>query len=100
MPGRATVKIGPVGIGPDKQPTIKHVTAIWPRPAEAARGENIVHQCRTTGFALPAPTVPWRLEISITPTFVPRELDPKRFSDTRHLGAVLKGVGFQPLFGG
>jgi hypothetical protein len=99
MPGRATVKIGPVGIGPDKQPTIKHVTAIWPRPAEAARGENIVHQCRTTGFALPAPTVPWRLEISITPTFVPRELDPKRFSDTRHLGAVLKGVGFQPLFG-
>jgi hypothetical protein len=99
MPGTATVKIGPVGIGPDKQPTIKRVTATWPTPAQAAQGDNIVHQCKTTGFALPAPSVPWRLEITIKPTFVPRELDPKRFSDTRHLGAVLKGVGFRPLFG-
>jgi hypothetical protein len=100
MPGRATVKIGPVGIGPDKQPAIKRVTAVWPTKAQAAHGDEIVHQCKATGFAIPVPTVPWRLEISITPTFVPRELDPQRFSDARHLGAVLKNVRFQPLFGG
>jgi hypothetical protein len=99
IPGKATVKIGPVGIGPDKQPTITHVTAVWPTRAQAARGENIVHQCKATGFALPAPSVPWRLQISITPTFVPHQLDP-RFSDRRHLGAVAENIGFQPLFGG
>jgi hypothetical protein len=91
VPGRATIKIGPVGIGPDKQPAITKVTALR---------HLTVHQCIATGFALPVPNRPWRLEISIRPTFVPQELDPRRFSDRRHLGARLLNVRFQPLFAG
>jgi hypothetical protein len=91
VPGKATVKIGPVGIGPDKQPAITHVTGVW---------HGVVHQCTTTGFALSPPKKPWRIEISITPTFVPHELDPAGSSDRRHLGAVVQGIGFRPLFGG
>jgi hypothetical protein len=100
LPGIARARVGPVAIGPDKQPTITHVTAAWPTPQQAAEGKNIVHQCNATGFSIATPSQPWRLEITITPTFVPQELDPKRFSDRRHLGAVVQNLHFQPLFGG
>jgi hypothetical protein len=46
------------------------------------------------------PRKPWRVEISVAPTFVPQELDPVHFSDRRHLGAVVQNLHFQPLFGG
>jgi hypothetical protein len=86
-PARATVRVGPVAIGEDKQPAIGEVTA------EQA---VTVRDCRTVGIALPAPSVPWRAEITIEPTFVPNEVDPAS-SDRRRLGAVVF-AGFQPLF--
>ncbi len=89
VPGKATVRIGPVTIGPDKQPAIAHVTDSQTK---------ILHHCRAKGFALAAPNVPWRVEVTITPTFSPHELDPSN-SDSRQLGAVVE-AGFQPLFGG
>ncbi|MGH3133957.1 MAG: hypothetical protein ACRDNY_09515 [Gaiellaceae bacterium] len=88
-PGKATVRIGPVGIGPDKQPAIAQVTQVK---------TGIVHACQAIGFTFGPPPVPWRIEVTIEPTFVPRELDPTR-SDTRELGAVFE-AGFRPLFGG
>ena len=88
-PGGATVRIGPVGIGPDKQPRIAEVT-------QSKTG--IVHACEAIGFNLAVPPGPWRVEVSIEPTFVPRELDPSR-SDARELGAVFE-THFSPLFGG
>jgi hypothetical protein len=88
-PGRATVRIGPVGIGEDKQPAIAEVTATR---------TGVVHACKAIGFALPTPAGrPWRVEVEIDPTFVPRELDPSRH-DQRELGAVFE-AHFQPLFG-
>lgn len=88
-PGRATVRIGPVGIGPDKQPAITEVTATR---------TGVVHACKAIGFALPTPAGrAWRVEVEIKPTFVPRELDPSRH-DQRELGAVFE-AHFQPLFG-
>jgi hypothetical protein len=89
VPGKATVRVGPVAIGPDKQPTIGKVTGIQTK---------IVHQCVDTPFLLAAPRVPWRVEVTIQPTFSPQELDPSH-SDNRQLGAVFF-AGFQPLFGG
>jgi hypothetical protein len=86
--GKATVRIGPVGIGPDKQPAIDHVTQT--RTFE-------VPDCQGNGATLSPPSVPWRMEIEITPTFVPKDVDPSK-SDSRHLGAALE-AGFQPLFG-
>lgn len=90
-PGRttATVRIGPVGIGPDRQPTLASVTAQRTFPVE---------DCTTAGVALVAPRVPWRLEVEVAPTVSPNEVDPSN-SERRELGATMK-VGFRPLFGG
>jgi hypothetical protein len=85
----AVVRIGPVGVGPDKQPEIAHVT-------QTKRFR--IRDCKANEVLLKAPTQPWRMEISVAPTFIPHEVDPTR-SDTRRLGGVLD-AGFQPLFGG
>jgi hypothetical protein len=87
VPGKATVEIGPVTIGPDKQPAIAHVTATQTKT---------LHHCTAKGFLLPVPNRPWRVEITIEPTFSPHDLDPSS-SDRRQLGAVVS-AGFQPLF--
>jgi len=87
VPGKATVRIGPVTIGPDKQPALERVTATQTK---------ILHHCRAKGFLLAVPSVPWRVEVTIDPTFSPNALDPDN-SDRRQLGAVLD-VDFQPLF--
>jgi hypothetical protein len=87
--GKATVRIGPVGIGPDKQPRIERVT-------ETRTFD--VPDCNASGTTLSPPDVPWRMEITVAPTFVPKEVDPSR-NDSRHLGAVIEKAGFQPLFG-
>ncbi|CAN5373989.1 hypothetical protein BH20ACT13_BH20ACT13_00300 [soil metagenome] len=88
-PGKATVRIGPIGIGPDSQPAISEVTQTQTKT---------VTQCTATGFRLAAPSGPWRVEVEITPTFSPHDIDPNH-SDRRQLGAVFT-AGFQPLFGG
>ncbi len=87
--GRVIVRIGPVGIGPDKQPRIEHVTE--------TRTFN-VPDCKAKGAALSPPNAPWRMEITLAPTFIPAEIDPSK-SDRRRLGAVVDRAGFQPLFG-
>ena len=85
--GMATIRIGPVAIGEDKQPAIADVLTTR---------EAVVKNCEITPFVLPTPSVPWRIEITIEPTFVPHEIDPSS-SDRRQLGAVV-GVDFQALF--
>jgi hypothetical protein len=89
-PGIATVRIGPVGIGPDKQPTISRVTD---------EQTFVVRDCRITpnpAVLLRPPNKPWRVEITVEPTFVPHDVDASS-SDRRHLGGVLD-ARFQPLF--
>lgn len=88
--GKATVKIGPVGIGPDKQPRIEQVT-------ETRTFD--VPDCQSNGATLGPPNVPWRMEITVAPTFRPIDIDPSK-SESRRLGAVIEKAGFQPLFGG
>ena len=87
--GHVTVTIGPVGIGP-QEPRIKHVT-------ETRHFD--VPDCKAQGVTLTPPNVPWRMEITVSPTFVPKDIDPTK-SESRHLGAVIEQAGFQPLFGG
>ena len=85
--GTATVRIGPVAIGPDKQPAIGGATETR---------TFVVKDCETNGVLLDAPRVPWRVEATMAPTFSPNEIDPSK-SDRRQLGGVLD-VHFQPLF--
>ncbi len=87
--GRVTVRIGPVGVGPDKQPAIGHVTG---------RKTVVVKDCTTAPtVTLAPPDVPWRMEFAVAPTFSPNEVDPTN-SDRRDLGAQVTKVGFQSLF--
>jgi len=85
-PGKATVRIGPVTIGPDIQPAIARVIETQ---------TAVLHSCQAHTFLLGAPSVPWRVEVTIKPTFSPHKLDPSK-SDTRELGALLE-AGFLPL---
>ena len=83
------MRIGPVGIGPDNQPRIERVTETR---------ASTCRDCEANGTTLSPPNVPWRMEITVAPTFIPAEIDPSK-SDRRRLGAVIERAGFQPLFG-
>ena len=75
----ATVRIGTVAIGPDKQPTIGRVLGT------ETKG---LADCTTKGFAFARPDVPWRVEIRISPTVRPHDVDPSK-SERRYLGATM-----------
>jgi hypothetical protein len=51
--------------------------------------------CQPNRVDLRVPRSPWRVEVKIDPTFVPRELDPNQ-PDARQLGAVVT-FQFVPL---
>jgi len=78
-PSTAEVKVGPVVVDELDQPAIGTVTA-------QARGQ--VHACQPNPLLLPVPGVPWRVEVTVDPTFVPNELDANQ-GDRRELGAVV-----------
>jgi hypothetical protein len=78
LPGDAVVRIGILGRGEDKQPAILR---------ETASDAQYVPACGSRTFALPTPSVPWRVEVAI-PTFVPAKVDPKGSAgERRALGA-------------
>jgi hypothetical protein len=75
VPGNVTVKVGSVVVSAN-QPAIEEVRT-------TRRG--VLHACSGLPFLIPA-TVPFRVEVTIEPTFSPAELD-ERSSDQRQLGA-------------
>ena len=77
VPGEATIRVGRLAIGPGGQPALGGVTAV--------RTWTLRSHGRRT-FRIPSPRPPFRVEVTVTPTFVPRELDP-RVGDNRQLGA-------------
>jgi hypothetical protein len=76
--GHVTVKLGPIVIGDDNQP---HVGKPW-----AVRHFEI-HSKQLVPLVLPLRNGTFRVEVTITPTFRPRELSPQTTSDNRDLGA-------------
>ena len=79
MPGRVKIELGPLVIGEDKQPALGSVTET--REWTVGAGKE-----RT--FAIPTPKPPFKVEVTVDPTFVPAQLDPTS-GETRHLGAVV-----------
>lgn len=75
VPGNVTVKVGTVVVA-DKQPAIGRVVA---------ERTGVLHSCSGLPFLIPV-TIPFRVEVTIEPTFSPAELD-ERSSDLRQLGA-------------
>ncbi len=78
-PAAATVSIGPVAIDRAEQPSIGRVTE---------RRTVRVSACQPNPVILRMPRVPWRVEVTVDPPFVPRELDPNQ-PDARRLGAKI-----------
>ena len=77
-PAQVTVKLGPLGVTPDRHPVIRRVTQI---------GRGVLNSCEQLPvFLFRAPPGPWRAEVEVTPTFSPHELDPQ-LGDARQLGA-------------
>jgi hypothetical protein len=75
-PGHVRISVGTLGLV-NKQPKLTRVTRL-------VRWTVHSHGFRT--FYIPAPPPPFRVEVRITPTFVPAELD-KNSSDLREFGA-------------
>jgi hypothetical protein len=85
VPGHVTIRLGDLIKGKDKQPGMGKVLAtrqFW------------IHSREQRTFLIPAPKGPFRVEVSVTPTFVQSQLDP-RIGDVRHLGAQV-GFSFVP----
>jgi hypothetical protein len=82
VPGHVTIRIGRLGLR-NAQPYLAEVTAIrrWTVRSHGYRQ-----------FVIPSPAPPIRIEVNITPTFVPHDLDPS-IGDRRPLGAIV-GMGF------
>ena len=80
VPGHVTVKVGPIVIGDDKQPQVG-------KPMTLKR--FTLHANGVKRLVLPAPAPHFRVEVSVTPTFRPRELAPQTESDNRDLGAKI-----------
>ncbi len=78
-PARVRADVGPVAIDESEQASIGRVTAS--RTSELAA-------CSVAPILLPVPAVPWRVELTVDPTFVPAELD-ANLGDRRALGAVV-----------
>jgi hypothetical protein len=84
VPGRVVVEVGPLVLK-DKQPALGRVTE---------RREFTIHSNTGQAFSIPTPRPPFRVRVTVDPTFVPQELDP-RLSDRRQLGAKV-GYRFEP----
>lgn len=84
VPGVITIKVGSVVVK-DKQPGLGSVDQV-------RRG--VIHSCELKTFVIPA-RVPFRVEVTISPTFSPGKIDPA-LGDLRELGAQV-GFGFIPL---
>jgi hypothetical protein len=84
--GHVTVAIGPILIGDDKQPHLG-------KPTEVKHFD--IHSKEEIPLVLHAPGPRFRVEVTITPTFTPKELSPGE-SDNRALGAKVSYVFLPP----
>jgi hypothetical protein len=75
-PGRVLIRVGTLVKGADKQPHIGEVTATrrW-----------TIHSLSRATFVIPAPPPPFRVEVTVRPTFSPSDYEGE--SDGRELGA-------------
>jgi hypothetical protein len=85
-PVRVTARVGPVIVDESNQPAIGRATETR---------ETTLAPCTSTGLSLRVPRGPWRVEVTVDETFVPRELD-SNLGDARQLGARVN-FGLTPL---
>ncbi|MDX6414440.1 MAG: hypothetical protein QOH23_1850 [Gaiellaceae bacterium] len=84
--GHVTVAIGPMVVGDDKQPHLGKPTGVK---------HFDIHSKQETAVVLKAPGPRFRVEVTITPTFVPQQLASDQ-SDRRQLGAKVSYIFLPP----
>jgi hypothetical protein len=92
VPGHITVRLGTLVVGPDKQPAIGRVLHTTRLTIHACGRPDLV--C-STAVPFRNPGVPFRVEVTASPTFVPHDFDPSS-GERRHL-AVQVVYEFQRL---
>jgi hypothetical protein len=85
VPSRVTIRAGALRRGRDKQPALGAVTDTC---------TFTINRLEDRTFLLRTPKPPFHVDVRISKSFVPNELDPS-FSDTRRLGAQLE-YSFSP----
>ncbi len=85
VPARVTIRVGALRLGRNKQPALGPVTD---------RCVFTINRLEDRTFLLRTPAPPFHVDVRISKTFVPQELDPS-YSDTRRLGAQLE-YSFSP----
>jgi hypothetical protein len=85
VPGHVTVRFGTLVVGSDKQPAIGRLLA-KPRHLTLHSCIDPTRFLCSTAVHFDNPGRPFRIEVTITPTFSPHTLD-KRSSEVRNLGA-------------
>jgi hypothetical protein len=84
VPGHVTVRLGTLVVGNDRQPAIGRVLETKRVTIHACGHPNL--KC-ATGLSFRSPGVPFRIEVTVTPTFSPSDFDPQ--ADRRHLAVQL-----------
>jgi hypothetical protein len=77
VPGKVTIQIGPLALGPEKNGVLQSVSE---------ERHWVVNACDERTFVLDAPPPPFHVDVAIDGTFVPNELDPSQ-GERRRLGA-------------
>jgi hypothetical protein len=84
VPGHVTVRLGTLVVGNDRQPAIGRVLETKRVTIHACGNPKL--KC-ATGLSFRSPGVPFRVEVTVTPTFSPSDFDPQ--ADRRHLAVQL-----------
>ena len=84
VPGHVTVRLGTLAVGKDKQPAIGRVLKTVRLTIHACGHPGLV--C-ATAVPFRNPGVPFRIEVTSSPTFSPHDYDPS--ADARHLAVQL-----------
>jgi hypothetical protein len=80
-----TVRLGTVAVSESQEASIGRLLQ---------ERTGVIHSCQVLEYSLPTPDQPWLVEVTIEPTFSPKELDPS-LTDPRQLGAVVT-FGYEP----
>jgi hypothetical protein len=89
VPTRITIRLGTLVVGEDRQPAIGRTLAVRRLTLHSCVDPNRL-VC-ATGRPFKNPEVPFRIEVTVSRTFVPHDIDPRK-SDLRHLGAQIAFV--------
>jgi hypothetical protein len=84
VPGHVTVRLGTLVVGTDRQPAIGRVLETKTTTIHACGHPDLT--C-STGLSFRSPGVPFRIEVTVSPTFSPSDFDPR--ADRRHLAVQL-----------